>query len=277
LNARNIPYICFHFSLDSVDHPDDLGKSIPYAEFYRAMENGAETKTSQVSVGEYVSFFTKYLEQGKDILHICFSSGLSGTYSSALIAQEMLKEQFPHRKLYLVDSLCASSGYGLMMDTLADMRDGGMDIDTLHEWSEAHKLEMHHFFFTTDLTYLYKGGRVSKGAVIVCDALSICPLMFMNRGGKLAPYKNVRTKRRVIAEIVHQMELHAQGGLNYNGKCFISQSACMEDAKAVAQLVEQKFTKLNGKVLINDIGTTVGSHTGPGTVALFFWGDERSE
>ena len=274
---RGIHYICFHFYLNGKPYADDLGKSISFPDFYAAMKNGAETSTSQVNEDEFVQYFTPFLEAGKDILHVCLSSGISGVNNSAMIAQKTLQEKYPDRKIYIVDSLGASSGYGLLMDTLADLRDGGMDIDTLHEWAETHKLEVHHWFFSTDLTFYVKGGRISRAAGWFGTALSICPLLNMDHLGRLIPREKVRTKKKVIARIVEQMQAHAKNGADYNGKCFISMSACEEDARAVADLVEAAFPKLNGKVLINSIGTTIGSHTGPGTVALFFWGDPRKE
>ena len=274
---RGIHYICFHFYLNGKPYADDLGKSISFPDFYAAMKNGAETCTSQVNEDEFVQYFTPFLEAGKDILHVCLSSGISGVSNSAMIAQKTLQEKYPDRKIYIVDSLGASSGYGLLMDTLADLRDGGMDIDTLHEWAETHKLEVHHWFFSTDLTFYVKGGRISRAAGWFGTALSICPLLNMDHLGRLIPREKVRTKKKVIARIVEQMQAHAKNGADYNGKCFISMSACEEDARAVADLVEAAFPKLNGKVLINSIGTTIGSHTGPGTVALFFWGDPRKE
>ena len=276
-DERDIHYICFHFYLDGKPYPDDLGQSISFADFYQAMENGAETKTSQINDEEFVNYFTPFLEQGKDILHVCLSSGISGVYNSAVLAKETLKEKYPQRKIYIVDSLGASSGYGLLMDTLADLRDGGMTIDTLYEWAESHKLELHHWFFSTDLSFYVKGGRISRAAGWVGTALKICPLLNMDNLGRLIPREKIRTKKKVISRIVEQMQAHAKNGMDYNGKCFISQSACEEDAKAVAELVEASFAKLNGKVEINSIGTVIGSHTGPGTVALFFWGDKRTE
>ena len=276
-DERDIHYICFHFYLDGKPYADDLGQSIPFADFYKAMENGAETKTSQINDEEFVNYFTPFLEQGKDILHVCLSSGISGVYNSAVLAKETLKEKYPERKIFIVDSLGASSGYGLLMDTLADLRDGGMSIDTLCEWAEAHKLELHHWFFSTDLSFYVKGGRISKAAGWVGTALKICPLLNMDNLGRLIPREKIRTKKKVISRIVEQMQAHAKNGVDYNGKCFISESACEEDAKAVAELVEAAFPKLNGKVEIYSIGTVIGSHTGPGTVALFFWGDKRTE
>ena len=274
-NKRNIHYICFHFELDGKEYLDDLGESIPPDTMYRMMSEGADTKTSQVTIAEYEEYFERMLQQGQDVLHLCLSSGISGTYNSACIAGNTLSEKYPDRKIYIVDSLAASSGFGLLMDTLADMRDSGMEIDELHDWAENNKRKLQHWFFSTDLTFYIKGGRVSKASGFIGTVLSICPLLNVDYEGKLIPREKIRTKKKVIERIVEQMEENAQDGLQYSGKCFISQSACMEDARAVADLVESRFPNLQGKVQIYPIGATIGSHTGPGTVALFFWGKER--
>lgn len=274
---RNIKYICFHYELDGVQYPDDLGQTISFQDFYNAMTNGADTKTSQINEAEFEEYFEPFLKEGKDILHLCLSSGITGVINSANIAREMLLEKYPDRKIYIVDSLAASSGFGLLMDKLADLRDEGMSIDEVYEWAQTNKKKMHHWFFSTDLTFFVKGGRVTKTAGFVGGILNICPLLHVDYMGKLIPKYKIRTKKKVIQAIVEQMKLYAEDGLDYSDKCYISQSACYEDAKAVAELVEESFPKLKGKVLINNIGTTIGSHTGPGTVALFFWGKERSE
>ncbi|MCM1541672.1 MAG: DegV family protein [Blautia sp.] len=174
-NRSDIRYICFHCTLGGTEYPDDLGESLPPAELYRRMVAGEEAKASQVSAGDYEAFFEESLKAGKDILHVTLSTGISGTYNSACVARDELRERYPERKIHIVDSLGASSGYGL----------------------------------------------------------------------------------------------------DYSGKCYLSHSECLEDAKAVAALVEERFQKLDGKVEIFPIGATIGSHTGPGTIALFFWGDER--
>ncbi len=277
LKARDISYICFHFRLGDKEYPDDLGKSIPFEEFYARMAQGEMTSTSQVSISEYLEYFTPYLESGLDILHVCLSSGLSGTYNSAVNAAQIARERFPDRKIYIVDSLGASSGYGLLMDTLADLRDSGMDIDALRDWAEKNRLRVHHWFFSTDLSYYVRGGRISKTSGAVGTLLKICPLLDMDKAGRLVPRSKIPGKNRVIKEIAKRMFEFADGGADYSGKCFLSHSACIDDARAVASLVEGHFGKLRGgKVLINYVGTTIGSHTGPGTVALFFWGPERT-
>lgn len=274
---RNISYICFHYELDGVPYPDDLGETMPFDKFYQAMVDGADTKTSQVNAAEYIEYFEAFLKEGKDIVHITLSSGISGSYNSARIAQEELLEKYPERKLYIIDSLNASSGYGLFVDKLADLRDDGMTAEELSAWAEENKLHCQAWFFSSDLTFFVKGGRVSKTSGFVGNLLNICPLLNVSFQGKLVPRFKIRTKKKAIAAIVDQMAELAENGTDYAGKCFISNSACEKDAQAVADLITERFPKLSGKVLINSIGTTIGSHTGPGTVALFYWGSKRED
>lgn len=273
--ARNISYICFHFELDGKQYLDDLGKSIPFDRFYEAMANGADTKTSQINVAEFTDYFEGFLKEGKDILHLSLSSGISGVVNSAMIAKENLKEQYPDRKIYILDSLAASSGYGLLMDKLADLRDEGKSIDEVYEWANDNRLKLNHWFFSTDLTFYVKGGRISKASGFFGGMLNICPLLNVDFMGRLIPRYKIRTKRKVIQTIVDKMEEYCDDGREYNGKCYMCHSACYEDAREVADLIEARFPNLDGKVLINSIGTTIGSHTGPGTVAVFFWGKKR--
>ena len=275
--SRNISYTCFHYYLDGKEYSDDLGQTMSFPEFYQKMVDGAETKTSQINAEEFMEYFRGFLEDGKDILHLTLSSGISGVINSANNAAEELREEFPDRKIYIVDSLAASSGYGLIMDKLADLRDEGKTIDEIYKWIEDKKLYMNHWFFSTDLTFYVKGGRISKASGWFGTVLDICPLLNVDNNGKLIPRLKARGKRKVIREIVKRMKENAIDGTNYKGKCYISHSNCIEDAKTVAEIVEKTFPLLDGKVLINNVGTTIGSHTGPGTVALFFWGNKREE
>ena len=275
LKDRDIPFVSFHFNLDGKDYPDDLGQSVSFEDFYSRIKAGALPTTSQVNVGQYLDFFEPFLKDGKDILHISLSSGLSGSYNSAIIAREELISKYPDRKINIIDSLAASSGYGLLVDLAADMRDDGASIEEISDWIEENKLNLNHWFFSTDLSHYKRGGRISASAAAMGTLLNICPLMNINDQGKLIPRQKIRGKKQVIKEIVKKMEKHAIDGTNYSGKCFISNSACYDDARKVADLIEEYFPNLNGKVIINSIGTVVGSHTGPGTVALFFLGDKR--
>ena len=243
LKQINVKYICFHYELDGVPYLDDLGQSISFDDFYARMAAGAETKTSQINADEFAEYFRSFLEQGLDILHVCLSSGISGVINSANIAKGMLEEEFPDRKIYIVDSLGASSGYGLIMDTMAGLRDQGMTIDELYHWIEENKLRMHHWFFSTDLSFYIKGGRISKTAGAIGQVLSICPLLNMDDQGRLTPRYKIRTKKKVFKAAVDKMEELADDGVNYSGKCYLCQSACMEDAKEVARQIEERFPK----------------------------------
>lgn len=275
---RDIKYICFHYEIDGEDYMDDLGESMEFHEFYNRMASGSITKTSQINTDEFMTYFEPFLKEGKDIIHLSLSSGISGVVNSAMIAREELQEKYPERKIYVIDSLAASSGYGLLMDILADMRDEGRTIDELRDYVEENKLYIHHWFFTTNLTYLIRGGRVSKTAGFVGNLLNICPLLNVNDEGKLIPREKIRTSKKVMKAAVDKMKEHALNGADYDGKCYISQSDCMDLVLPEVALIEEAFPKLKGKIEVNYIGTTIGSHTGPGTVALFFVGkDKRTE
>ncbi len=272
---RNVAYVCFHFNMDGKDYPDDLGESMPFPEFYKRIEEGAQPTTSQVNVEEFINFFEPFLKEGKDILHVSLSSGLSGSFNSASIAARDLMEKYPERTIKVVDSLGASSGFGVLMTYLADLRDEGKSLTEVYDWAEKNKLRVHHWFFSTDLTSYKRGGRISATSAMVGTLLGICPLLNMDNEGHLIPRKKIRTKKKVIEELVNMMKEHVEDGPDYKGYCYISNSACEEDAEKVRDLVEAYCPNLKGKVLINSIGTVIGSHTGPGTVALFFLGDER--
>lgn len=272
---RDIAFASFHFNIDGREYRDDLGQTISFEEFYKKIDGGAMPITSQVNVGEFLDFFEPFLKESKDILHISLSTGLSGVYNSACIARDELLLKYPDRKILIVDSLGASSGYGLLVDMAADMRDGGLSIEEVHQWLEENKLNIHHWFFSTDLTHYKRGGRISATSVVVGTLLNICPLLNMSYDGKLIPREKVRGKKHVMKEMVGRMKLHAEGGNDYSGKCFISHSACYDDALKLSNLIEEDFPNLTGKIMINSVGTVIGSHTGPGTVALFFLGDKR--
>ena len=272
---RKLPYVCFQYRMDGVEYPDDLGKTMSFAEFYDRISKGAEPTTAQVNAQQYMDFFEPILKEGKDILHFTLSGGISGSVNSANIAKTQMEEKYPERKIIVIDSLAASSGFGMLVDAALDKQEEGLSLEENAAWAEENKNKLHHWFFSTDLTSFIRGGRISKVSGFVGQALNICPLMNVNAEGKLIPRNKYRGKKQVIREMVKRMEQHAQGGLEYSGKCFMSCSACEEDARKVADMIEEKFPNLNGKVRINSIGTVIGAHTGPGTVALFFWGDER--
>ena len=277
LDERDIKYIYFHFDLGDKEYQDDLGDSISFKEFYDGMREGLMTKTSQINASEYIEYFESFLKEGKDVLHVTLAAGLSGTYNSAMIAKEELEEKYPDRKLYIVDSAAASGGYGLLMFRLAELKKQGLSVDELHTWCEEHKLEANHWFFTTELKYLIRGGRLSKTAGTVGSLLNICPLLDVNADGKLSAKAKIRGKKKVIKATVDKMLELCDNGVEYSGDCIINHADCEEDAQAVISQIEERIPALKGKIFVNYIGTTIGSHTGPGTVAVFFWGKKRED
>ena len=277
MSKYGIKYIKFSYFVNNKEYKDDLGQEISHRDFYQMMRQGASTKTTQPNAQEYKAFLEPFLKAGQDIIMLNLSSGLSGAQASAKMAAAELKKEYPKRNIYVVDSLGASSGMGLLLDKMCDLKMSGMGIDELYLWTEENKLSVHHWFFSTDLSYYVKGGRISRVSGWFGTILKICPLLNVNKEGKLVPKEKVRGKKSVISRIVGKMEENAQNGTEYNGKCFISHSDCYEDAKAVAREVKERFPHLDGDVVINNIGTTIGSHTGPGTVALFFFGRKRED
>lgn len=276
-DSREFYYTTAPYFMDGKEFRDDLYQCMSAEEFYKAMVDGVDVKTSQPNMQEFLDHFESILKEGKDILHISLSSGLSGTHQSAVNAANVARERYPERKIYVVDSLNVASGLGLFLDKLADLRDAGMSIEELRDWAEENKLRLHHWFFTTDLTFFIKGGRVSKTAGAVAGVLGICPLLNVSVEGKLVSREKIRSKKKVIKAIVEKMKEFADDGAEYAEKCYMCHSVCIEDAEAVAKLVKENFPNIKGDVMINNIGASVGAHTGPGTVALFFWGKKRED
>jgi DegV family protein with EDD domain len=276
LEERSIRSVPFNYVLDGVWHKDDFGKTIAPKELYRRMLAGEDASTSQVGVGDYTTYFRSMLDQGLDVVHVTLSGGLSSTYNSAHIAAESLKDEYPDRTIYLVDSLCASAGYGLLMDRMAELKAEGMDAATLAAWAKEHRLEVNHLFCSGDLTFFVKGGRISPIAGKVGGMLKICPLMHVATDGSLQVKEKIRTKHKTKLRTVERMAQLAAGGTGYDQRVFISHADCLDDAREVADLITQQFPNVRDhEVHLFDIGATIGVHTGPGTVALFFWGDPQ--
>ena len=273
--ARGIPVLFYSYQVDGVSYEDDMGRD-PEAlpQFYGFLDAGKLPSTAQLNEFQYETYFDALLQQG-DVLHIAFGSGMTASVQNAMLAAETLREKYPERKLTVIDSLCSSSGYGLLVDGAADRRDAGKSMDEIADWTMAMRQNVHHQFYSTELKFYRRTGRMSGAAAAIGTVLGICPIMRLDDKGAIKAYSKVRGKKKAVETTVDTMEQHAQGGRDYDGKCFISQSECYEDARALADLIEAKFPKLNGKVDINYVGTTIGSHTGPGTVALFFWGRDR--
>ena len=272
---RDIPVLFYTYVVDGREYVDDMGRD-PEAlpRFYRFLEEGKLPQTSQINVGTYLSFFEKLLQKG-DLLHIAFTSGQSGSVHNAMLAAKELQEKYPDRKLIVIDSLCSSSGYGMLVDTVADLRDAGKSIEEAAQWVRENRNTVHHQFFSSNMTQFRRTGRVSGAAAMVATIMSICPIMRLDDAGAIKAYGKVRGKKKAVETTIEAMAKHAQGGENYDKRCYVCHSQCPEDAQMLIDGLEARFPRLKGKIRLCDIGTIIGSHSGPGTVAVFFYGDER--
>lgn len=272
---RDIPVLFYTYVVDGREYVDDMGRD-PEAlpRFYRFLEEGKLPQTSQINVGTYLSFFEKLLQKG-DLLHIAFTSGQSGSVHNAMLAAKELQEKYPERKLIVIDSLCSSSGYGMLVDTVADLRDEGKSIEEAAQWVRENRNTVHHQFFSSNMTQFRRTGRVSGAAAMVATIMSICPIMRLDSAGAIKAYGKVRGKKKAVETTIEAMAKHAQGGENYDKRCYVCHSQCPEDAQMLIDGLEARFPRIKGKIRLCNIGTIIGSHSGPGTVAVFFYGDER--
>ena len=265
---RGVNLIYAKFFLEGEEFRDDFYESISQDKLFERMLSGEKSQTTQVNTEEYIGSFRKYLEQGQDIFHICLSSGVSGTFNSCHIAKDILLEEFPERKIEIVDSLMASSGYGLLVDKACDLKRQGLDMETLRIEVEKWRNCLHAYFFTSDLRFFIQGGRVSKAAGFIGGLLKICPVLKITEEGKLKPIEKARGKKQAMENILSKME---KEGYLSTEKCFISHSACPLDAEKLAESIRERFHP-EGSIEIFDIGGTIACHTGPGTVSSFFFG-----
>ncbi len=269
VDKHNLPLLSFNYTIDDTTY--DLTNELPYKEFYDKMRDGAVPKTSQVNPLAAKEFFQKILDENDaDILHVAFSSGLSGTFNSTCLAVKELMEENPGRKIILVDTLGASLGQGLLVNHALKLREQGKSIDEVSKWLEDNKLSLVHLFTVDDLIYLYRGGRVSRTKQAAAGVLNIKPVLHVDNEGHLLPMMNVRGRNKSLKQMVDIMEERRIEG---DQDVFISHGDCLEEAEQVAEKIKERF---NIEVAqISHIGPTIGTHSGPGTVALFFLGNER--
>lgn len=259
------------YSMDGKNYTHE--NFLPEHEFYEAMRNGSMPTTAQVNPENAKTLLEPYLKEGKDILHIAFSSGLSGTYNSSRIAAEELMEEYPDRKIIVVDSLSASLGQGLLVWLAQQKKELGQTLEDVADWAEKNKLKMVHLFTVDDLNHLYRGGRVSRTTAIVGSMLNIKPVLHVDNEGKLTAIGKVRGRKKALQELVKLMDEKIG---SFGADCdtiFISHGDCEQDAQYVAAKVKEKYNIKN--IIINQVGATIGAHSGPGTMALFFVGDVR--
>ncbi len=263
------------FSLTYSDGKEEYGnvKELDGHSFYESMRNGAVYNTSQVNPSEARKNFDKLLEKETDILYVAFSSGLSGTYNSVRLAATEIAEERGNVNIYVVDSLCASLGEGLLVYYACILRREGLSVKEVYDRLMKHRHNIVHLFTVEDLIYLHRGGRVSKGTAVLGNVLNIKPLLHVDNEGHLVPIGNVRGRRKSLMALVDNMAAKIGSYEGKNKIFFISHGDCPEDAEFVKQEVIKRFG-INDNI-VNTIGPTIGSHSGPGTVALFFFGDER--
>ena len=260
------------FELDGLTYrnfPDE--REMKSDEFYDIMRKGKMPKTSQINVVDFCEYFSEYLDKGLDVLYICFSSGLSGTYNNSLIAIEELKGRYPDRKIISVDSLAASMGEGLLVYLAAQQKKMGMGLEELAKWVEDNRLHLCHWFTVDDLHHLKRGGRVSAATAIVGSALNIKPVLHVDDEGHLINMSKVRGRKASLNAMVDQM---VETYTDQFDTVMICQGGCHDDAEYLAGEVKKRVKGVK-KLIMGNIGPVIGAHAGPGVLALFFYGDHR--
>lgn len=273
IRKHNIAVLPLTYVLEGITYTQENGLEV--REFYEKMKNGSMPTTSQVNPSQAKEIFEKLNNEGFDILHIAFSSALSGSFSSAKIAAEEMREEYPDCKIIVVDSLCASLGEGLLIHKAVMLKESGKTIEEIVEWMEANKLHVCHNFTPMDLFHLYRGGRVSKTAAILGTMINVKPILHVDNEGRLVPISKVRGRKKSLITLVDNMEQQIGSYVEENKRdgVFIGHGDTPEDAQFVADLIKERFGIES--FLIDYVGPVIGAHTGPGILALFFMGESR--
>lgn len=268
-NDLEIIPICYSFEGKVYGVEEELSSK----EFFDKMRGGLMPTTMAANPQMIEQILRRYLDEGFDVLYIVFSSGLSGSYNSAAMVGESLKEEYEDAKIFVIDSLCASLGEGLIAHKALELKQEGKTVDEVAAWLEENKLSICHQFTVDDLFHLHRGGRVSKTAAIVGTIINVKPILHVNNEGMLVSQDKVRGRKRALTALVDNMDKSMGSFKDKNDTVFISHGDCEEDAKFVANLIRDRFG-IND-IFINILGPTIGAHTGPGLVALFYMGDVR--
>lgn len=258
--------------IDDKEYWDDYEIITPRF-LYDTMKEGKLPTTSSNPIMSYYEYWKKYVDEGYDIVHMDLSSGLSGTYNNAVMAAKLIEDEVGEKRVYVPDTLAASCGEALILDAANDMKNEGKSASEIHDWIVENRLRANHWFTLSDFFHLFRGGRVSRTKMILGSALNIYPIMRMDVEGKLVQKKNTRGSKKAFKTLVDIMEQRADGGKDYNKKVFITHSDYLEGAEEVEKLIKKKFKNAES-IEIHDLHQ-IGVHTGPGTVSIFFWGEER--
>lgn len=272
IEENNVHVLSLSFFVDGKEYFSyEKGKETDLAEFYRMMRDKKEITTSLVNVERMINCFEPMLQQGKDILYLCFSSGLSGTYQAATIAAEEMREKYPVRKVYVLDTLAAALGQGLLVYFAIEQRKAGKSIEEVYQWQMSNRLRLCHWFTVDDLFFLKRGGRISAATAVVGTALNIKPVLHVDNEGHLINMEKARGRKKSLDMLVkHFEETAIEPGKT---PVYISHGDCLEDAEYVAEKLKEKCGV--SQVLIRILDPVIGAHAGPGTVAVFFLGEHR--
>lgn len=274
VKSLDLPVINYSFVLDGKEYPDDFGVTYKISDFYEAISKGGLPTTSQVNYQKYYDFFKTFLENEKSIIHICLSSGLTGSTNNAKMAAEDLNKIYEN-KVYVVDSLLASGGQGLLVYKALQFKKQEVGFEKTCAYIEELKNKVNAWFYTTDLTQFIRGGRISKASGMIANSLNIVPLLNIDGNGKLSVQKKCLGKKKALIEVISTISKLALEGNDYRDYFFINHSNCLEDALKTKEALKKKFPNCLD-IIVNDIGTVIGSHTGIGTVGIFFIGKERN-
>ena len=271
----DISIINSNYELNGEMYLDDFGQSLDMKDFYENMRQGASPTTSRINTNSYLEYFRPLAQTGKDIIHICLTTGMSSQFDSLVEAFDILREEFPDQKFYPVDSMMASAGVGLLVTKLSELRDEGVGIDDLYKWTEENKGHVINYTSNENLEYVARGGRISKTAANIGGLLHICPVIEVDDKGYMVVTDKIRTKKKLLKTLVKKMEENALGGSSYTEKLYISHADNIDLATEAKELIEEALPNIDGGVKLFNIGPTIGSHIGPGTIAIFYWGNER--
>ncbi|MDP4143788.1 MAG: DegV family protein [Bacillota bacterium] len=271
LNNNNIKFVPLAFEFEGQEYKDDFGKTMGYKEFYDKLREGVVSKTSQINIYNYYEEFKAYIEKGHSIIYIGLSSGLSGSAANAVMAKNQIEEDFKDADISVVDSMGASMGIGLLAYYASEMLNKGIAKNDVVLWLEENKLRLNHWFTVEDLNHLKRGGRISPTAAALGTLLNIKPILNVNNEGKLIPVEKVKGRKKALKTLVEKL---TENVIDVEQQVIaISHGDCIEEAEHVKELILQRFNVKN--IIINNIGPVIGSHSGPGTVALFFLGNKR--
>ncbi len=271
VEKNEIPFVSLVCNFKGQEYKDDFGKTLSYKEFYSAVRNGEMPSTSQVNVYVYTEIFRKYAEEGKSVIYLGFSSALSGSLNSALLAKDLVCEEIENADITVIDSKSASLGEGLLAYYANEMLKAGASKDEVVSWLETNKLRMNHWFTVDDLGHLKRGGRLSGAAAFVGTLLDIKPILQVDNEGRLVPVSKIKGRKKSIKTLFEMLQENIESPEEQ--VIAISHGDCIEDVEYLKEMIQKEYKVKD--VIINEVGPVIGSHAGPGTIALFFMGSKR--